>query len=924
MQILARVFDAAGNSKDSAKQTVTIDNLAPTGTITAPAASANVRGSAVTVSSNSADASSGVQSAEFDYSPSGANSWTAIGTDTVPAPYSVTWNSTLVTDGLYDLRVITTDNAGNTFTSASVTVRVDNTGPTIVPAITGTLGTNGWYTSNVTVSWTVTDPGGSGVATSPGCTTTNIVADTVLAGTTLTCTPTDNAGNSSTQSVTIKRDATAPTGALTAPAASANVRGAAVVVSSTATDALSGVLSAQYQWSPTGANTWTTIGTDTITPYSTTWDTTGVADGLYDLRVVTTDNASNTSTSAIRTVRVDNTAPVVAAPVITGTLGDNGWYTSATVVVTWAAATDTGGSGVATATCTATTVSTDTSGQVVTCNATDNAGNVGTNSVTIKKDAAVPTTATLNTVPAYTSEGAVLTGAGADARSGVASISYFYCAGTACTPTVPIGSSTAASTYPVAWTGLPADGSYQVLARVTDNAGLVKDSVKQTTIIDQLAPTGTLTAPADGAIVRGSITVSSNSNDVTSGVQNAVFQYSVTGANSWTTIATDTTTPYSTSWNTSLVADGVYDLRVTTNDKAGNAFTSPIVNVRVDNTAPAITANPTGTAGTNGWYVGNVSLAWTVVETGSGVASSTGCTTSSITTDTTGTLFTCTATDNAGNVGSSSITIKRDTVTPTKSTMLMNDVDKDGRVDQVVVTFSESLDSYTAGNAPWTLANVPSGGSLNSVSVSGTTATLTLNEGAGAKDTAVGSFTVALASNANGIRDVAGNRASFTATAPTDEATPVPVSFLLNNKSGNTPGKVEAGDFATVTYSEPLAVASICTAWSNDAIDQSTSVTATMTNNLAIDPLTLGSTCANFGTLNLNGDYVSSTRTFSSSTITWDVSAETLKITLGSPSSTTNSGVSSAVPTYTPTASLKDPAGNAMPTTPYSGTSSRF
>ena len=33
-------------------------------------------------------------------------------------------------DGLYDVRVITTDNAGNAFTSATTNVRVDNTSPT--------------------------------------------------------------------------------------------------------------------------------------------------------------------------------------------------------------------------------------------------------------------------------------------------------------------------------------------------------------------------------------------------------------------------------------------------------------------------------------------------------------------------------------------------------------------------------------------------------------------------------------------------------------------------------------------------------------------------------------------------------------------------------------------------------------------------
>src|SRR5205807_1214340 len=90
--------------------------------------SANVRG-AVTVSSDSADGGSGVASAQFQRSPAGAGVWTTIATDN-SSPYSVAWDTTAVGDGLYDLRVITTDNAGNTFTSALVTnVRVDNTNP---------------------------------------------------------------------------------------------------------------------------------------------------------------------------------------------------------------------------------------------------------------------------------------------------------------------------------------------------------------------------------------------------------------------------------------------------------------------------------------------------------------------------------------------------------------------------------------------------------------------------------------------------------------------------------------------------------------------------------------------------------------------------------------------------------------------------
>ena len=83
----------------------------------------------------------------------------------------------------------------------------DNTPPVITPTITGTLGANGWYTSNVTVSWSDTDPE-SGIASSTGCGTTNLTSNT--AGTTLTCSATDGAGLSNSVSVTIKVDKTPP------------------------------------------------------------------------------------------------------------------------------------------------------------------------------------------------------------------------------------------------------------------------------------------------------------------------------------------------------------------------------------------------------------------------------------------------------------------------------------------------------------------------------------------------------------------------------------------------------------------------------------------------------------------------------------------------------------------------------------------
>src|SRR4029079_15329083 len=44
--------------------------------------------------------------------------------------------------------------------------------------------------------------------------------------------------------------------------------------------------SVTFQRSPPGAGTWTTICAPTAAPYTCSWNTAGVSDGLYDLRAV--------------------------------------------------------------------------------------------------------------------------------------------------------------------------------------------------------------------------------------------------------------------------------------------------------------------------------------------------------------------------------------------------------------------------------------------------------------------------------------------------------------------------------------------------------------------------------------------------------------------------------------------------------------
>jgi hypothetical protein len=85
---------------------------------------------------------------------------------------------------------------------------VDATPPTITPTVSGTPGNNGWYTSDVDVTWTVSDAE-SAATIDEGCADQTISSDTALTGLELSCSARSDGGADS-QTVTIFRDATGP------------------------------------------------------------------------------------------------------------------------------------------------------------------------------------------------------------------------------------------------------------------------------------------------------------------------------------------------------------------------------------------------------------------------------------------------------------------------------------------------------------------------------------------------------------------------------------------------------------------------------------------------------------------------------------------------------------------------------------------
>jgi len=120
--------DAAGNTRTSASVTVTVNNAPPPDTtpptvsITSPASGATVSGTTSVTASASDNV--GVVSVQF-LLDDGING----SAEATTAPYSVSWNTATASDGLHKITAIARDAAGNSTTSAPVTVTVANNAP---------------------------------------------------------------------------------------------------------------------------------------------------------------------------------------------------------------------------------------------------------------------------------------------------------------------------------------------------------------------------------------------------------------------------------------------------------------------------------------------------------------------------------------------------------------------------------------------------------------------------------------------------------------------------------------------------------------------------------------------------------------------------------------------------------------------------
>jgi hypothetical protein len=144
---LVEANDAAGNfsaPSNEASGTATADITPPTVTITSPTGGA-VSGT-ITVVANATD---NVAVAGVQFLLDG----TALGTEVTHSPYALSWSTATATNGTHTLAATARDAAGNTATSSSVTVTVNNTQP---------AGLVGGFNFNEGAGTTVADASGSG------------------------------------------------------------------------------------------------------------------------------------------------------------------------------------------------------------------------------------------------------------------------------------------------------------------------------------------------------------------------------------------------------------------------------------------------------------------------------------------------------------------------------------------------------------------------------------------------------------------------------------------------------------------------------------------------------------------------------------------------------------------------------------------
>ncbi len=154
--------------------------------------------------------------------------------------------------------------------------------------------------------------------------------------------------------------------------------------------------------------------------------------------------------------------------------------------------------------------------------------------------------------------GTVTVGASASGKTKVVKV-MFYLDGS-------LKASDTKAPFSYSWnTKTAANGSHTLMARAYDAAGNVAlSSIPVTVSNDTIAPTVAVTSPVAGSRASGTVTVSAAASD---NVKVTRVEFYLNGSLK----ASDTTAPYSYSWNTRIAGNGRHTLLVRAHDGMGNS-----------------------------------------------------------------------------------------------------------------------------------------------------------------------------------------------------------------------------------------------------------------------------------------------------------------------------------------------------------------
>ncbi|WP_369032577.1 BapA/Bap/LapF family large adhesin [Acinetobacter nosocomialis] len=695
--VTATATDPAGNP--SLPGTGVVDAVAPTVAVTTALTNDSTPALSGTVNDPTAKVVVTVDGVNYPATNNGDGTWT-LADNTLP----------VLTDGPHTVTVTATDPAGNVGTGNAV-VTVDTTAPSapILDPINATNPVTGTAEpgSRVTVSFpdgttatVVAGPDGKWTVPNPGDLTD---------GQTVTATATDPAGNPSVPGTGVV-DAVAPTVAVTTALTNDSTPALTGTVNDPTAKVVVTVDGVDYPAVNNGDGTWTLA--DNTLPV--------LADGPHTVTVTATDPAGNVGTTNA-VVTVDTTAPTVglsdvttndSTPELTGTVNDP----TATVVVTVNGVNYTAvnnGNGSWTLADNTLPVLAD-GPHTVTVTATDPAGNVSTTSAVVTVDTAAANLLGPITVPddlnadGFINASELGTDGSFNARVALGPDAAVGTVVNVNGTDYTVSATDLSNGYITAAIPVTADGPITIHAQAVDSQGHISSPTNVIVTVDTAAPSAPVldpinaTNPVTGTAEPGStVTVSFPDGTTATVVAGPDGKWTVPNPGDLTDGQTVTATAIDPAGNPSLPGTGVVD---------AVAPTVAVTTALTNDSTPALTGtvnDPTAKVvvtvdGVAYPAVNNGDGTWTLADN-----------TLPVLADGPHTV-TVTATDPAGNVGTTNAVVTVDTTAPTVglSDVTTNDSTPEltGTVNDPTATVVVTVNgvNYTAvnnGNGSWTLAD---------------------------------------------------------------------------------------------------------------------------------------------------------------------------------------------------------------------------